>query len=296
MTDHKTDVEKSSSNLDLFISYSRKDKDFVQKLYNSLLSVGKNVWVDWQDIPPSAEWEDELQIAIRESNSFVFVISPDSASSSVCKEEIRHAISNNKRIIPVVWRDTPPDKLLPDIRKYNWIFFRDQDDFNTGFQALITALETDLVYLRTHTRLQIRAVEWESLGKSNNLTLRGEDLDSAEAFLAEGENTEPYPTALQIDFITTSRHMQTRSRRRILAGVSIAIIIALSLAIVAFSQFQLAATREEARSTQQAIAEDNEAEAVANELARATAQVHADAQTQIVLARQIAAGRLQRSV
>ena len=40
----------------IFISYSRKDKDFVKKLYEaltkSLPNSDQDVWVDWEDIPP----------------------------------------------------------------------------------------------------------------------------------------------------------------------------------------------------------------------------------------------------
>ena len=40
----------------LFISYSRRDEPIVRALYDGLLARGIGVWVDWKDIPPSAEW------------------------------------------------------------------------------------------------------------------------------------------------------------------------------------------------------------------------------------------------
>ena len=40
---------------DLFISYSRIDIGFVNQLHTSLVAAGKDVWIDWQDIPPTSE-------------------------------------------------------------------------------------------------------------------------------------------------------------------------------------------------------------------------------------------------
>jgi hypothetical protein len=38
---------------DVFISYSRKDTPFVRALEAELEKDGREVWVDWQDIPPT---------------------------------------------------------------------------------------------------------------------------------------------------------------------------------------------------------------------------------------------------
>jgi len=48
---------------DVFISYSRRDKEFVARLHEALDSHGKQAWVDWEDIPPSAEWLREIHDA-----------------------------------------------------------------------------------------------------------------------------------------------------------------------------------------------------------------------------------------
>ena len=39
---------------DVFISYSRRDIDFVRHLFDQLKA--RDVWVDWQDIQPTAYW------------------------------------------------------------------------------------------------------------------------------------------------------------------------------------------------------------------------------------------------
>ena len=66
---------------DIFISYSRRDKDFVTQLSDALRARGKDAWIDFKDIPASAEWLREIQDGIDEADAFLFVLSPDSISS-----------------------------------------------------------------------------------------------------------------------------------------------------------------------------------------------------------------------
>jgi len=90
---------------DVFISYSRRDKQFVAGLNEQLKQRGKETWVDWEGIMPSEEWLKEIYAAIEASDCVVYVLSPDSIASEVCGQEIDHAVANNKRLIPIVYRD-----------------------------------------------------------------------------------------------------------------------------------------------------------------------------------------------
>ena len=74
----------------------------------------------------------------------------------------------------------------PSISTHNWLFFRETDDFDKAFESLITALDTDLSHVRQHTRLLVRAKEWESNGKNPSFLLQGDDLTGAENWLAQG--------------------------------------------------------------------------------------------------------------
>ncbi|MEI6428573.1 MAG: toll/interleukin-1 receptor domain-containing protein, partial [Pseudanabaena sp. ELA607] len=81
---------------DVFISYSRKDKDFVSILYDAFERSQKKTWVDWKNIPLTSDWWAEIEKGIEAADTFVFVISPDSIASKVCADEILHAVRNNK--------------------------------------------------------------------------------------------------------------------------------------------------------------------------------------------------------
>src|SRR5215467_15165125 len=81
---------------DLFISYSRKDKDFVRRLDESLKNRGREAWVDWEDIRPTEDFMQAIYGAIEGVDTFVFVLTPDSVASVVCGREIAHAAAHNK--------------------------------------------------------------------------------------------------------------------------------------------------------------------------------------------------------
>ena len=129
---------------ELFVSYSRKDTDFARHLTERLKAEGLESWVDWQDIPPSVDWMNEIKRGIEEANVFLFLVSPDSIASNVCAEELAHGVLNGKRIIPIIAREINAEIAPKSITHLNWIFFsRPQDDFDSAFDKLITAIRTD---------------------------------------------------------------------------------------------------------------------------------------------------------
>ena len=90
---------------DIFISYSRKDKEFVRRLDESLKNRGREAWVDWEDIRPTEDFMQAIYGAIEGVDTFVFVLTPDSVASAVCGREIAHAAAQNKRMVPIVARE-----------------------------------------------------------------------------------------------------------------------------------------------------------------------------------------------
>ena len=233
MTEYSLITDETNSTPDVFISYSRKDCSFVEKLEEALKVRDKVSWVDWEGIPPVSEFPEEIKSGIEGSDAFLFVISPDSVKSNWCLKELEHAEANNKRLIPVLRREVAEAARPEALKNLQWILLRESDDFDKGINDLIEALDTDLEYLHTHKRLLVRALEWEKDERSSNLTLRGEELEKAEAFLTKGFEAEQRPTALQVEYITISRQVQRRTQRRRIIGVSIALAITAVLAIVA---------------------------------------------------------------
>ena len=73
---------------EVFTSYSRKDKAFVRKLSDALANQKREAWIDWKDIPLTAEWLQEILTNIEAAENFIFVISPDSVASPNCRKEM----------------------------------------------------------------------------------------------------------------------------------------------------------------------------------------------------------------
>src|SRR5262245_21456850 len=83
---------------DVFISYSRKDIEFVRRLCKALTEHQKSVWVDLESILPAEEWLKKIYASIEAADNVVFVVSPASIASEICEKEVGHAIQNSKRI------------------------------------------------------------------------------------------------------------------------------------------------------------------------------------------------------
>jgi hypothetical protein len=86
----------------IFISYSRKDKGFVDGLVQDLGENGFEVWIDREDIVGGERWRAQIVEAIRSCDAFLIILSPQSVASDNIAKELALAEKNKRRIIPVV--------------------------------------------------------------------------------------------------------------------------------------------------------------------------------------------------
>jgi WD40 repeat protein len=259
----------------VFISYSRKDREFVHQLFAELEKDGRDAWVDWEDIPPTAEWMAEVFAGIEAAESFVFVISPESVRSEICARELAHAHTHRKRMVPIVCREVDI-QLVPELlASRQWIFFRaGMDDFATAFQQLTGALNTDLNWVRAHTRLLVNALDWERSEKSVSLLLRGPRLAEAERWLSQiGDEQEPQPTQLQRQYVLAGRRAASRQQRTLLVLAGLVVAVTVALAVVAWMQRNDAVQAQTDAVRARDIAEERGHIAVARQLAAQAEQV-----------------------
>jgi hypothetical protein len=57
----------------IFISYSRKDLDFAQKIVDALAANDLDTWIDWKSIPKGEDWEQEIYHGIESAVAFLFL-------------------------------------------------------------------------------------------------------------------------------------------------------------------------------------------------------------------------------
>ncbi|MFO8035832.1 MAG: toll/interleukin-1 receptor domain-containing protein [Anaerolineales bacterium] len=287
---------------DVFISYSRKDIAFAKKLHAGLGEADLDIWIDWEDIPPSADWMEEIQGAIEGSDAFIFIISARSANSKTCSGEVTFAAENNKRLIPIVIDDIAPGDVPPFVAALNWIFFREEDDFDTSLTLLLEAIHTDQAWVKAHTRYQTRALEWDRSDRAAAFRLHGSDIEEAERWLTGAEGKDPSPTELQRAYILASRQARTRNQRLVFSGLAGVLVLALGLSAVAFlqrgiavEQSQLQATAEARAVNEAQIRATAEAVAVAERDARAAAVDETEIQRNIALSQYLASESMNLS-
>ncbi len=198
---------------DVFISYSRKDKTFVEKLEATFHKVNRHPWIDWEDIHKGEDWWQSILRGIAAADTFIFVISPDSVASEVCRKEIDYAAQCHKRCLPLVWREGfDMQDVHPWIAQHNWLFLRETDDLDAAHLDLFKALDTDLEHVRAHTRLLLRSLEWFHQGRDRSYLLRGTDLQTARKYLSQAHNLKPRPTEGQIAYVNASLKAEAHVR------------------------------------------------------------------------------------
>ena len=222
---------------EIFISYCRRDKAFAERFLAALKDNGyssDNIWIDWEDIPASSDWEAEIKKGIETANSIIFILSPEWAKSGECAKELKFAAEYNKRLFPIVWQNVDPNTLQKELATLNWIFFRETDNFDEAMQKLLSAIKTDLGWVAQHTTLLTRANEWNTKNRDHGYLLHGSELQEAEAWLSQASDAkQPSPSPLQSEYIYASRQEDVRRQRRTLIGVSVALVVSILLAVAA---------------------------------------------------------------
>ena len=225
---------------DVFVSYSRQDSPFVTRLAAAIESNGKKVWIDTSGIEDTEVFPLAIRSAIESSDAFLFVISPASVASPFCEQEVDYALSLNKRLVPVLLTRVPDDGIPDPIRERNWIPFEQDTEFEGSLSRVMSALDTDLGYRRSHTRWLTKAIEWDNEKRDRSLLLRGSELRTAETWLAgTTERSDPAPTTLQRDYLLASRQAAGRRSKMLVSaslGVTLLAVGLLVFALISRSQ------------------------------------------------------------
>jgi len=89
---------------DIFISYSRRDQEFVTRLAADLDAHVAGVWFDQSAIQAGENWHNEILEGIAECKAFVLILSPDAMESRYVREEVNKALELGKTIFPILYR------------------------------------------------------------------------------------------------------------------------------------------------------------------------------------------------
>src|SRR4029453_2018084 len=170
--------------LKVFISYSRKDSAaFADELLAGLEVAGFAPFLDRHDIKPGEPWEARLGGLIEQSDTVVFVVSPEAVKSDRCDWEINKTLALSKRLLPVIYKSLPDTKIPPKLSELQFIRFDTAPGVMRPLRELADALRVDLQWIREHTRLGELATRWEQRGRPETILLRGDDIDAVKAWM-----------------------------------------------------------------------------------------------------------------
>jgi protein-disulfide isomerase len=242
-------VDAQSGKLKVFVSYSREDAAFADELVDGLDLTGFDTTIDRHSILEGEDWKKRLGALIADADTVIFVLSPASVTSEICTWEVEEAYRLSKRILPVLWRPVGETPVPPRLAALNFVRFDGDRPFVAALRALGRALESDIDWLREHTRLLARAMEWNRGGRSENRLLSGRDIDEAKQWVARRPKDAPEPTTLHLDFIRQSelaeaaRQSEEARRLQQMAAATAAREEALKAAEIATQEKALASRR-----------------------------------------------------
>ncbi|MBK8200076.1 MAG: toll/interleukin-1 receptor domain-containing protein [Acidobacteria bacterium] len=209
----------------VFLSYSRKDGDVMGRIAEGLQGAGFLADFDKASHDPhnvtagisaEDEWWKRLQEMIAAADVMVFLVSPDSATSPVCDEEIAYARALGKRIIAVLARPVDFAKAPPRLSALNVRI--DFSESGPGFEAalagLVTALEMNVGWHREGRKYYARVQEWDVAGRPRSRLLREGAVEEAQRWALARPRNEPEPGELFLAWIAASREQIKRDAAR----------------------------------------------------------------------------------
>src|SRR5262245_19494910 len=234
MPDAPAQQSRQASKAKVFVSYSRKDLTFADRLDAALKARGFEPLIDRTDVYAFEEWWKRVEDLIARADTVVFVLSPDAVRpGSISLKEVEFAASLNKRLAPIVFRPVQDRDVPEALAKLNFIFFDDMVRFEQSVDKLGEALNTDISWIRQHTDFGEQARRWALAKGPSGLLLRSPVLEQAERWIAARPIGAPAPTEETQTFIRRSRQGASRRRNILTSSLATGMVLALGLAALA---------------------------------------------------------------
>jgi hypothetical protein len=99
----------------IFISYSSKDQEFVDRLFLQLKQSGHPVWLNTESIPKGEHWYDEMVKGLRETDLLILIVSEDAIASKWVAEEWKTFLKTEKKIVPLLHRECKVPRALQKV-------------------------------------------------------------------------------------------------------------------------------------------------------------------------------------
>lgn len=201
-------------NLKVFISYSRLDTERMLEVCRCLEESGFIVTYDNRSLPFGEKWQSELRYLIEQADVVVWLISPSSIESRWCNWELEEISKLGKKLVPLSI-GTFPRKELPSLLEERHILpgsgcFDPQSHDHT--HALTQVVGGDHAWVKQHTRLSDRALQWDNAARDATKLLGPGEVEEALEWSARKPPLGPEPMPLLLDFIHSSKVQANRQK------------------------------------------------------------------------------------
>lgn len=123
----------------VFISYSRQDETFVNRLASDLRNSGIQIWRDIEEISAGSNWVNAIEMGIKRASVFLYISSKNSIKSIWMGEELKAFYEKGGFIIPVVIDDEGASHMPSYLEMIQWADFR--SNYDKAFRFLLKSLE-----------------------------------------------------------------------------------------------------------------------------------------------------------
>jgi WD40 repeat protein len=263
---HNVTAPPEEANIQVFLIYATVDQGFTARINEALQIEERMTWFASDQI--AAEDPDRaaiLQKQMIQANNCIAILSPSLFQEPEAQSLLQEALFCQKRLIPILYRpltlvqepgnsdlDTA-HRLFEQLSALDWLNFSQQDTFYNTIGELIRVLNLDREYVQEHTKWAIRSRQWHQSDRSEDLLLRGHELNGAETWLAQAtaEKRSPPVTEMQRSFIKGSseahdrrvhleeqkRQQELKRARRVALAATVSGVIMAGMAL--FSTLQL---------------------------------------------------------
>src|SRR5438094_10546848 len=94
-------AEIGRNTLEIFVSYSHKDKELAGKIGKLLDKAGQTPFLAHDDIKPTEDWEEEIMKRLDTCSALVAVITPNFVGSAYANQEVGLTMGRGKTVIPL---------------------------------------------------------------------------------------------------------------------------------------------------------------------------------------------------
>lgn len=220
----------------VFVSYARKNLPFVEQLVTRLSSVGFEIAYDLSEIDhndpdsllaPDGEWWGQIKAMIASSDVFLFVVTPDSGASTICCDEIEHALALGKRVISILRETVDFNRVSERVRSLSIVLdFVESGHiaFDLQFEKLVKELRRDLAWLRRMTRLSRAASLWDAEGRPEAQLPRAGSILEFETWSARRPAGAPAPGSIVQSFLDAARGKEAEDRNVLVTTIGRAFV------------------------------------------------------------------------